>query len=275
MSTLTDSRSTIDRGTRGDLESTGHERRRHDDAVNVGPGERMMTAVMGGALALAGLTVAGQRRTPGAVLGGVVLAGAGAALLHRGATGYCPAYDAAGVGKDAGRLGNPFTRGVEATAAISIGRPRQDVYAFYRDFTNLPRVMSGIEKVEKLDEDGRRTRWVVNTTPGHVGPSVEWVAVVTDDQPGTRIAWESEEGAVVTTRGHVDFIEEPAGRGTLVRAYAEYKPLGGVLAVALAKATGSNPRGQMQQDLRRLKAYLETGEVPTTEGQPRGNCSCG
>lgn len=243
------------------------------NGVNVGATERVVTAMIGGALAATGLSLAGQRRTPGAVLSGLALAGAGAAMLRRGATGHCAAYEALGVTQPGGKLSNPFTRGVKISASIVIDRPADEVYDFYRDFSNLPRIMSGIESIEKLDDAGVRTRWVVNTTPGHAGPSAEWVAVITAEEPGSRIAWESEEGALVTTRGEVRFIEQPHGRGTIVRSSAEYHPVGGVLAAALAKATGSDPRSQMQQDLRRLKAYLETSEVPTTEGQPRGNCA--
>jgi uncharacterized membrane protein len=32
---------------------------------------------------------------------------------------------------------------------------------------------------------------------------------------------------------------------------------------------------QIQEDLRRFKRLVETGEFPTTQGQPRGNCSGG
>jgi uncharacterized membrane protein len=35
---------------------------------------------------------------------------------------------------------------------------------------------------------------------------------------------------------------------------------------------GREPGAQVQEDLRRLKRIMECGEVPTTEGQPRGSC---
>jgi hypothetical protein len=37
-----------------------------------------------------------------------------------------------------------------------------------------------------------------------------------------------------------------------------------------AKLLGKDPSFLMQQDLRRLKALMETGEIPTTEGQSHG-----
>lgn len=60
-----------------------------DSDVNVGQTERWVSALAGGALALYGLT----RRSRG----GVALAVAGGALVHRGITGHCYISDALGV----------------------------------------------------------------------------------------------------------------------------------------------------------------------------------
>jgi uncharacterized membrane protein len=57
--------------------------------VNVGPGERAASTVLGGLLAGFGMSRQG--------LGGYLLAAAGAALAYRGMTGHCSAYAAAGV----------------------------------------------------------------------------------------------------------------------------------------------------------------------------------
>jgi hypothetical protein len=38
----------------------------------------------------------------------------------------------------------------------------------------------------------------------------------------------------------------------------------------MAKLLGKDPSFLMHQDLRRLKALIETGELPTTEGQSHG-----
>ena len=58
-------------------------------AVNVGDGERMLSAVAGGAALLYGL---GR-----GALGGWALAALGAALAYRGLTGHCTVYQALGV----------------------------------------------------------------------------------------------------------------------------------------------------------------------------------
>jgi uncharacterized membrane protein len=99
---------------------------------------------------------------------------------------------------------------------------------------------------------------------------VEWDAELVNDQPGERISWRSLPGSSVEHAGTVRFIPAPGGRGTIVRVQLQYRPPGGMLAALVAKLFGEEPRQQIPQELRRFKAILETGEVPTTEGQPAG-----
>src|SRR6185436_7964651 len=58
--------------------------------------------------------------------------------------------------------------------------------------------------------------------------------------------------------------------GTEVHLELQYIPLGGVFGSAFSKLLGGNPANQIQEDLRRLKQVMETGEISTTEGQPHG-----
>ena len=51
----------------------------------------------------------------------------------------------------------------------------------------------------------------------------------------------------------------------------QYNPPAGMLGAAVASLFGEEPGQQMQEDLRRLKQYLETGEIVDTKGQPRGS----
>jgi hypothetical protein len=68
--------------------------------------------------------------------------------------------------------------------------------------------------------------------------------------------------------GRVEFEKAPAGRGTLITARIEYSPVAGLGAVARFLKKGAN--FAIRQDLRRLEALMEAGEIPTTEGQPHG-----
>ena len=72
------------------------------------------------------------------------------------------------------------------------------------------------------------------------------------------------------TAGYVSFRPAPANRGTLVQTSMELRPSAGALGLAAARLFGKDPSFLVRQDLRRLKALIETGEIPTVEGQPHG-----
>src|SRR5688500_1057773 len=127
---------------------------------NVGRAERAL-AVGGGAALL--LAAARRRDTSGALL-----AVAGAALAWRGPTGRCPVYHALGDStRDDGRPHLEQQHGeaavldaskaIRVERAVTIDRPREELYAYWRQLDNLPRIMQHLESVTVLDE--KRSRW--------------------------------------------------------------------------------------------------------------------
>ena len=150
---------------------------------------------------------------------------------------------------------------------VTINRPREEIYAFWREFSNLAGIMENVERIDALDST--RAHWVVKA-PG--GRTVEWDAVVTEDEPGRLIAWESVEGADIRNSGRVEFLDAAPGRGTMVRATLAYDPPGGVVGEWIAKLLQREPNLQVRRDLRRLKQFLETGEVTSSAG-PSGRRS--
>jgi len=230
--------------------------------VNITQAERIASAVGGGILAAAGL----KRRSPL----GVALAVVGGDLLRRGITGHCYAYEALGIrtadkGQGASTTSVPYELGIRVDKSITIARPRQEVYDFWHDLSNLCRFMKNIESITQTD--GNQSHWCVK---GPAGRSLEWDAVIHNEIPGEMIAWRSLPGAQVDNAGSVWFKDAPAGRGTEVRVELQYNPPAGMLGAAVAKIWGKDPGTQIHADLHRLKQILETGEIPTTEGQPRG-----
>ena len=150
--------------------------------------------------------------------------------------------------------------GAEAKAvarSVTINRPAAEVYAHFRDFSNLPTFMENIVRIDVRDD--ARSHWVVKAP---AGKTVEWDARVTEDQPGRLIAWTSEEGADVPNSGCVEF-RDAGARGTVVTATIDYSPPGGVVGKLIAKMFQREPAIQARRDLRRLKQLLETGEVAT------------
>lgn len=142
--------------------------------------------------------------------------------------------------------------------SITIDRPREDLYRYWRDFANLPTFMTGLERVEVLDNE--RTRWVLRLP---MGKTLEWTSRLTEDVPGERLAWMSEEDAPVRNLGWVTFKNAPDGKGTEVQALVAYEPPAGSLGHALGGVLDRLPAFKTMQDLRRLKQLMETGEVAT------------
>ncbi|WP_022681708.1 SRPBCC family protein [Sphingobium bisphenolivorans] len=141
---------------------------------------------------------------------------------------------------------------------VTIDRPREELYSFWRDVGNLPHFMENVVAVEPLDD--RRSRWEVKA-PG--GTTVGWISVITEDKPGELIAWASEEGADVPNSGRVEFRDAPDGRGTWVTATILYDPPAGIVGKVIAKIFQREPAIQARRDLRRFKQLMETGEVAT------------
>ncbi|MBX6332726.1 MAG: DUF2892 domain-containing protein [Gemmatimonadaceae bacterium] len=240
----------------------GRERAPRTEA-NISNTERWVSVAAGSALAAYGLTQHSWRR--------IAMAAAGAGLLGRGITRRCPVYRAIGVDTAHPARGRNLitaiipARPIEVERSVTISRPREEVYRFWRDFTNLPRVMQHLESVTVLDD--RRSHWAAKAP---VGRPVEWDAEIVDDVPNERIAWRSVRDSGLDTSGWVRFADAPGGRGTTVLAQFRYGAPAGKLGVAVATLLGENPEQQVREDLRHLKQVLEAGEIPTTEGQPTG-----
>lgn len=143
-----------------------------------------------------------------------------------------------------------------AIAVTTIHRSPEDVYGFFRDFTNLPRFMAHLESVDVHGD--RRSHWKVRI-PG--GRFVEWDAEILEDRPGELLAWRSLPGADVRNDGVVRFAPAPGGRGTEIHAEIRYRAPAGRIGAAIAKLFGFEPGQQARGDLRRLKQVLETGQV--------------
>jgi uncharacterized membrane protein len=156
-------------------------------------------------------------------------------------------------------------QGIHARGLCIVNRPPQEVYAFWRDFQNLPRFMRHLEAVQDLG--GGRSRW---RAKGPAGMKVEWEATIIADEPGRVITWRSLDGADVDNAGAVRFEDAPGGRGTIVKVNMQYNPMAGALGAVVAKLFGEEPEQQMDDDLRRLKQVIEVGEVIVSDATLMG-----
>jgi uncharacterized membrane protein len=232
---------------------------------NVGSSERAVSVAAGSILALLGL-----RR---ASLPGLLIAAVGGAMIHRGVTGHCYAYDKLGIDTLHGEKAAPTAEeitdsGIHVEQSFLINRSPEDLYQFWRNFENLPSIMSHLNAVKV---NGNRSTWTAQA-PRIAGGSVEWEAEITADEPNRRIAWKSLAGSSVDTVGEITFNHAMGDRGTEVHVSLEYVPPGGIMGHWLATAFGLAPRRQIHEDLRNFKRIMEVGELPTIKGQSRGSC---
>jgi uncharacterized membrane protein len=234
--------------------------RRESPTVNVGDTERWASFVGGTTLALYGLS----RGT----LGGLALAAVGGCLVYRGATGHCDVYKALGVStaeRRGPRTSLPAGHGCRVDEHVTVQRPPEEVYRFWRNLENLPRFMRHLESVRDLD--GKRSHWVAK---GPLGVRAEWDAEIITERQNELIGWRSLPGSEVDTAGSVHFARTPDGRGTEIRVELKYDPPAGKAGCAAAKLLGEDPATQIREDLQTFRQMLETGSTITTQGQPRG-----
>jgi uncharacterized membrane protein len=151
---------------------------------------------------------------------------------------------------------------------IIVNKTPRECYDYWRDLRNIANFTQRLEKVTPIDD--RRSHWIMNL-PG--GARLEWVAELTEDKPGERLRWRTADGAPFKLAGAVNFEPAPGGRGTFVTVGMHYHTPGGSIGAGLARFLGPDPFGEVRENLRHFKQLLETGEIPTTTGQPSGRRS--
>lgn len=222
---------------------------KQSNQVNVNHYERIASNIGGGVLAAYGL----YRRD----LLGLGLAALGGSLLYRGTTGHCHAYAALGVNtaadkSETGEKTIAERGGTRVEKQITINRSPKEIFEFWRNFENLPKIMNHLEAVTVLDD--KRSHWKAKAP---LGTSVEWDAEIVDEQKNRRIAWQSLKGADVDNAGSVTFSGTNNGRATDVVVSLEFVPPAGALGAAVASLFGENPQQQLDEDLRRFKQTME------------------
>ncbi len=211
--------------------------------------ERLAAVVGGAALAMLAARDRSWR--------GLGLAVAGAPLVYRGATGKWPVPRAS-----ARRAAAALRRSeLHVETSLTIERPRQELYEFWRQLENLPRFMRHLESVRQVGHG--RSHWVARTP---LRRRLEWEAELVDEQEGRLLCWRSLPGSRLRNAGWVLFEDALDGPGTVVRVRIEMS----APRLGPAKLVSAAAERQLHEDLRRFKELMEMGEAATTEGQPHG-----
>jgi uncharacterized membrane protein len=164
------------------------------------------------------------------------------------------------------KISVPGNAGVKVVRSVTIRRPAEELYRFWRDFSNLPRIIRHPVEITVLSET--ESEWSVSAPFSK--DKISWRATVINDKPSRMIAWRSLPESEVPNAGSVRFEPAPGDEGTEVTVALEYDPPGGKLGGALAKLSPDAPGRQVADTLRRFKALFEAGEIPTIEGQSAG-----
>jgi uncharacterized membrane protein len=210
--------------------------RGHSRSVSV---QRWGAAIGGGALTVYALA----RRSP---VGAAVAAGGGAL-----------AYFTA---QSRNRRREPL-----AHSTILVNCSLEEAYRFWHDFENLPRFMHHIESVTATGD--KQSRWV---SRGPFGRTIHWDAEIESDRENEFISWHSLPGSDINISGSVEFRKAAADRGTLVTVNIGLRSRSGAANGTIGGLFGKQPDFLLRQNLRRFKALVETGEIPTIEGQTHG-----
>ncbi len=189
----------------------------------------------------------------------------------RGLTGHCGVYQKLGLDTaEADAYGRtPAEKlnkhGIHVEVAYSIQKPRQELYAFFRNFDNLPKFMKHLQTRQRDRRDavplggpgpGRRDRVVGRRHHQRRARRADRLA-----QPGRR---RRGLGRVGPLPGRA---RRPRHRGEGVD---DYVPPGGKIGAAVAKLFGRSGESEVREDLRRFKQLMEAGEVTTIDGQSHG-----
>ena len=198
------------------------------------PGLRVVMGAAGGALLINAF--AGRRSALG-LLGGL----GGAALIARSSANM-PIDRLLGVRRPA----------MELQKCIDVAAPVEQVFETFSQLERLPEFMTHVREV-RVRGDGT-SQWTVD---GPAGRTISWEAVTTRLEPNRLIAWRTLPGSAVEHAGLLRF--EPTEGGTRVLVTMSYTPFGGVLGHAIARLFGTDPRTELNDDLMRMKVFLETG----------------
>jgi uncharacterized membrane protein len=181
----------------------------------------------------------------------------GGILLYRGATGVCPIYSR--LGKD-----STDTQAINISERFIVNKPREEVYAFWRNFENLPRFMKHLASVE--EQGNNRSQWKANL-PGEI-VKLTWNAEITREEENRYIGWQSIEGSMVDNAGKVEFNDAINGSGTELTVEISYFPPAGSLGQGIAKLLNNVFEDKIREDVTNFKHYVEGEEYQTYVTSP-------
>lgn len=253
-------------------QETSSQRRQYDHSPNVDTLERQIAVTLGGGLVLYALI--GRSNGLSSLFTGAL----GAALIVHGQSQRSPFYSALNMDTaQSSSNGQTWNRGeiatphaipsntIEIQRAVTVDKPAGELYNYWRKLENLPNFMKHLKEVQ--ESSGGQSHWVAELAGGL---PVSWDAEIVEDVPGERIVWRTLADSTVEQQGKVEFKPASGEQGTVVHVDIRYSPPGGIVGETFAQLLNGVTAQQVKDDIRRFKSLMETGEIPTVEGQPSG-----
>lgn len=172
--------------------------------------------------------------------------GTGGTMLLRGLSGYCPIYDAVD------HLKNDKASNVNIRISSTINKPISEVYAFWRDFENLPKFMNHLDSVKPLSYT--TSKWTAKG-PAGIG-KISWIAEIVKDEKERMISWNSLPDSSIKNAGKVVF--RPSGEGTEIIVTISYHAPLGIAGEGAAKLLNPYFEKIVKDDILNFKTYLES-----------------
>ena len=142
-------------------------------------------------------------------------------------------------------------------ASVTIHRPVEEVFRFYRNFQNLPRFLGDVWDIEQIGP--ATSRWAIQ---GPLGIRTNWTMKVTEERTNELIRYETATSPLLRTSWEIHFASGSKAGETEVREVMKI-PLGRLGRAALA-LLGKFPAEEVAANLHRLKQVMETGKVTDT-----------
>lgn len=208
---------------------------------NIDTGERALSLIGGGYLFYKSLK--NLIKHPGLSIPGIA---AGGVLIYRGATGVCPIYQ---------RLDIDTTdpQAINITESITVNVPREKVYAFWRELSNLPKFMTHLKEVNEQNET--ESHWIANVPSNLL--ELSWNAEITHEDKGKYLGWQSTAGSMVDNAGKVTFTDTLNNIGTDIHVEINYFPPAGSVGRGIASLFNGVFEKMIRKDIQNFKSYVE------------------
>lgn len=209
--------------------------------TNVGVSERLLS-VVGGALLLYD-TITKRRVSLLHTMGGTY-------LLLRGVTGFCLAYDRLGKKEVDHR-----TQNINIRTSMTVNRPRDQVYAFWRRLQNLPLFMTHLKSVNVLDD--QHSEWTA-ALAGDLG-TFSWKSEIVKDDPGSTLSWHSLPGSSIENAGKITFSDAGLAGTQLDIVISYHAPLG-IVGEKAGRLLNPVFEKMVEEDIENFKWYMEDAQ---------------